>query len=603
MVDKPTIDDLQQQLQNAESPKNQEADYSPARRIVENALLEVEADNSKKAAVCNDMFVASVKKIREQSEPEFLAIKARYGAIKGLLATDLNKLSKIAKKPRSEGADSGGRESKVDVLITLIKKDSELFHGEDDECFCSYKVEHEPDAQGNSTGEHWETWNLRSKRFKQWANHRFYLVYGSTVGDSALSEAIETLIGGALYDGEEKKVNLRYASLDGFIYVDLGCEDWKTVAINAQGWKVLESVDCPVKFYRSENCRPLPLPELGGDVSLLWEHLNLQDKDKQLLTLAWLLEAMRPDRPYPVIEIGGQQGTAKSTFSRRLRRLIDPNQVDLRAAPRGVEDIFTSTQSNHVICYENLSHLSKNFQNAFCVISTGGGYATRKLYSTSDEEAFSAMRPTILNGIGEIVTRSDLADRTIYIELSKIDTYIPEAQLEQLWSEDYPKITGALYSLLSRALAELPSVEMNKPPRMADYAKLGQAMLQAMGNDQSFKAMYLQNRTDVITRAIEASPVALAILDFIEDANNLHKFYGTHKQLLIELDNYKPKFYESSAWPKSPKALGTKVQEIAPALLVRGVLVEKDKKPKNNGIHVSLSRVKLESSTRTTVEL
>ena len=45
------------------------------------------------------------------------------------------------------------------------------------------------------------------------------------------------------------------------------------------------------------------------------------------------------------------------------------------------------------------------------------GYLVRQLYTDQDEVLFDATRPVILNGIEDIVTRPDLADRALFLTL------------------------------------------------------------------------------------------------------------------------------------------------------------------------------------------
>ncbi len=593
--------DIKKQIENAKKPdgtgKKQDADS--ARRIVENALAEAE---SGKLEGINDIFFASVKKIREISEPEFLQIKARYGKIDGFLASDLNKATKIYKKAstgtsgNNEGAQ--GRTTKPDMLVELVRSKGTLFHDSDDEVFISFKVEEIDTGSGEVTGQHYETWNLRSKGFKKWASYLFFSTYETVPGDTAISEAIDTLSGIGQFEGEEIETCLRYGFHDQKVYIDLGCDRWKIVEISTDGYQIIDSQNAPVKFVRPNILRPLPLPKKGGDIALLWEHLNIESKDGRILVLAFLLECMRVKTPYPVLEIVGQQGSAKSTFSKRLREIIDPSKVALRSAPRSVEDIFIATRNNHVICYNNLSHLTANSQDAFCTISTGGGDATRKLYSSSDEEVFEAMRPIIINGISQLSTRPDLGDRTIAIELPRIDKYVTEAKLNQKWEADLPLIIGALYTLMSKALAELPAVEIDKPPRMADFTRLGQAMLNAQGIDESFAEIYRRNCDRVLLRVIESSPVAQAIIKMIDS----EVFFKGKKGVLMErLDLYKPKHFDRNAYPKSARGLGDALRRLAPALRVQGIEITEHER-KNNGYLVDINKISSEPK-KTEIEL
>ena len=118
--------------------------------------------------------------------------------------------------------------------------------------------------------------------------------------------------------------------------------------------------------------RPLPEPAPGGDIAALWDLVNVPDADR-LHVLAFLVECLRPDTPYPVLLMFGGQGTGKSSTHSILRDLFDPNQVNLRAAPKTVEDMWVAARGSHVVSYENLSHLTPAQQDALCTIATGGG--------------------------------------------------------------------------------------------------------------------------------------------------------------------------------------------------------------------------------------
>ncbi len=473
------IHDVETQLNNTIEPEigTRKEDTNSEKRIIEDAL---KAAEKAKFDGINDLFFASVKRVRELSEPDYLQIKAHYGKISGLFSSDLDKATKVkrGKSLASEETNDKVKTSKADMLIELIRSKGTLFHCPDDEVFISFTVAHFG-SQGNEGSEkHTENWKLRSRSFKSWASYLFYSNHGTTPGEAAINEAIDTLTGIGLFDGDEIEICSRYALHEGKIYVDLGCEHWKAVEISTAGFVILNSNNVPVKFTRSNTFREIPKPVMGGKISLLWSHLNIESEDLRQLCLAWILECMRVNRPYPVLEISGEQGSAKSTFQKRLKEIIDPNKVDLRSAPCDVERIFVSTQNNHLLSYNNLSHLTVNMQDAFCTLSTGGGDASRKLYSDTEEQVFEAMRPVMMNGITQLATRPDLGDRTIALQLPRITEYKTESELSSRWERDLPQIIGALYDLLSKILAELPKLQQLKnPPRMADFSYLGQAML------------------------------------------------------------------------------------------------------------------------------
>jgi hypothetical protein len=53
--------------------------------------------------------------------------------------------------------------------------------------------------------------------------------------------------------------------------------------------------------------------------------LNVRSRNDLVLVVAWLLATLRPDRPYPLLALSGEQGSAKTVLSKLVRALVDPN--------------------------------------------------------------------------------------------------------------------------------------------------------------------------------------------------------------------------------------------------------------------------------------
>src|SRR5205085_6289398 len=133
-----------------------------------------------------------------------------------------------------------------------------------------------------------------------------------------------------------------------------------------------------------------------------------------------------------LLALHGEHGSAKSTTARVLRDLIDPNTTALRATPRNEHDLMIAAKNGRVISLDNLSHIPDWLSDALCRLATGGGFATRELYSDDEEILFNAMRPIIINGIEELATRSDLLDRSILSHLPIIPDHKRRDEKE-LW--------------------------------------------------------------------------------------------------------------------------------------------------------------------------
>ena len=86
---------------------------------------------------------------------------------------------------------------------------------------------------------------------------------------------------------------------------------------------------------------------------------------------------------------------------------------------------------------------------------------------------FAAARPIILNGIEEVITRPDLADRAILLMLAPIAERQrrPETALWQEFELARPHILGALLDAAAHGLPMLPHVRPRLLPRMADFRR------------------------------------------------------------------------------------------------------------------------------------
>lgn len=574
--------------------------------IIDKALALAESGDF--SVLLDEAFTAAVKAIRKQDNGFYLLkIKPHIKALKGSPVTpsDMDKLTEPPKKAKQRytekepGSDDGTqqRQGKADLFIEMVRKWATIFSDESGKAYATFTAGSLDEATGQEVGTHRETWALDSRQFRAKASREFYRLFGTVAGEAAMKEGMEIV--SADSDGTEKQaVYLRYAPMPGEtgVYVDLGNDLWEVVEVTPKGWRIIQGSDCKVKFRRVQHSKPLPTPEPGGNVDDLWKHVNIAGQGNRLIVLAWLLEAMRTETPFPVLELIAGQGSAKSTTQERLRALIDPNAVMLRIEPRSNQDLSVSAISNHVISLNNLSHLSTTQQDFMCSMSTGGGDAARRLYTTDDEAAWDTKRPIIMNGINQLVTRPDLADRTICMELQRVE-YKDEATLKAAWGSDYPRLLGALYSLLVDTLGELPKVKIGKLPRMGDFAKLGVAMVRALRLDVDFVDVFNKNRDEVVSRGVDASPVALALVDRVRSRG---AYEGNAADLLFALEEFQPKHFDKAAWPKSPRGLGEMLRRLAPSLLVHGVEVETLPRDKS-GNRYRISKIDKQSDTIETV--
>jgi hypothetical protein len=397
------------------------------------------------------------------------------------------------------GKTSGRGPTQADILIELAQA-VELFHTADGTGFADL------DING-----HRETWPIRSSGFKDWLTRRYYEATSGAPSGEALQSARSVLQSRARFDAPERVVHVRVGGLEGRLYLDLGDEAWRAVEIDVFGWRVIESP--PVRFRRASGMRSLPMPVSGGSVAALRSFLNVHSEADFMLVVAWALAVLRDRGPYPVLVVSGEQGSAKSTFSAILRALLDPNTAPLRALPREDRDLFIAASNGHLLAFDNVSGLPAWISDTLCRLATGGGFAVRQLYTDQDEVLFDAARPVILNGIEDIVSRPDLADRALFLTLEPIpeERRRSEAELWAAFENERPRILGVLLDAMVEGLKRLPGTHLPRLPRMADFALWATACETALWPAGTFWAAYCGNRDEAVEGVIEADPVAAAV--------------------------------------------------------------------------------------------
>jgi hypothetical protein len=319
--------------------------------------------------------------------------------------------------------------------------------------------------------------------------------------------------------------------------------------------------------------QPLAVPAPGGSVEALRAFLNVQSDQDFVLVVAWALAVLRNKGPYPALVLSGEQGSAKSTFSAILRSLLDPNTAPLRALPREDRDLFIAASNGHVLAFDNVSGLPAWISDTLCRLATGGGFAVRQLYTDQDEVLFDAARPVILNGIEDIVTRPDLADRAVFLTLEPIpeERRRPEAELWAAFEAERARLLGVLLDAVVEGLKRLPHTQLPRLPRMADFALWASACETAIWPAGTFWSAYCGNRDEAVEGVIDADPVAAAVRAVMTERT---EWTGTASDLLGALGEVAgERIAKSKTWPDSPRALSGRLRRAATFLRKIGIEV------------------------------
>ena len=474
----------------------------------------------------------------------------------------------------SVGSGKSEPETHADILLRLSDS-AALFHDDSGRAFATVPVDG-----------HRETHEVLGSGFRRWLKRQFYSETNRPPSAQSFQDSLGVLEARAQIDGPVEQVFVRVAERDGRIYLDLGDDTWRAVEIDAKGWRLVDKP--PVRFRRPSGLRPLPIPIKDGQIAKLKDFANLDDDDF-LLLVAVLVAALRPTGPYPILVLTGEAGTAKSTLARIFRLLVDNHVMLLRSEPREPRDLVIGAVNNWVVAMDNISSVPAWLSDALCRLATGGGQATRTLYTNDEETFLDATRPVILTGITDFVSRGDLVDRCVFLPLPLIteDKRKTERDFWKDFHAESPKLLGALLDALAGGLRELPNTTLTSIPRMADFAVFGEAVSRGLGNDpDKFLNIYRDNRKAANESALEDSHVAAAIRELIAKV----KWSGTTAELKDSLELIVPKHVaQSDRWPKSPRGMSGVLRRLAPSLRQVGIYVEfPDRKKKNRVISISL---------------
>lgn len=449
------------------------------------------------------------------------------------------------RQPKKDGDDAGG-DSVFDLLMA-ISSDCQFWHSDEDIAYADLLVD------GIM-----HTYPVRSKNFKTWLAQQCWERHGKGINSEAMSATLNVLDAKGI-SGPERAVYLRSgADEDGGIYLDLGNDRWEIIKIDRNGWRVIQSQDCPIRFTRPSSQLPIPYP-IHGDISQLWEFLKIGDKYKPLL-IAWLLSCLVPWGDKPIVILTGSKGAGKTTTGEILKAIIDPGKAGLLPKIGDARNLAAAARNRWLLIFDNLSSLSIEDQDNLCRTATGAGFSHRQLFTDLDETFVEYRRPQILTSVEFIPTKSDLLDRSILIGVDRLseDQRIPKSDLEEKFAAAAPAILGGLLDLLVTGLRNLDTVT-GPLPRMTDYARLAIA-----AGIPKFQQQYLENIETAEEAAIEASPVAAAIRDLI--AQHGGHWQGSATSLLAairEMGGDDPVLRKMTARSLGKKLAGTLAADLA----------------------------------------
>lgn len=472
-------------------------------------------------------------------------------------------IANVVKKPKHED-----KKPKVttDYLIKGLVNQNKLFYDQYGEPWLSSQ-------DGGS-----EIYKIGSKKFSRWLGACIFNTYGFALKNNQVRDITVALEGVALYNGlGEKHLEVRSRLIDDVLWYDLG---GSAVRVDKNGWKIIERP--PILFRPYNHQEKQVRPVSNGNIQALRQFVNISSDEDWALFLTFAVSAFIPTFPQPVLVLTGSQGAGKTTPMRMLKKLIDPSVLPSNGSPSDQEEMSRIADKHLVLFFDNLSNLPNKVSDILCKIVTGDGFSRRTKFTDDDETIFTSKRAVMMNGINSFITRADLLDRAIILEVKRIpeDKRLPEDELWRKFEEERPVILGGIFDILSRAMSLYGSNVPDRLPRMADFAKWGVAINNAINQlDKSwsvdFMRAYEKNIDHQNEEAIQSNPVAVAAQMLVE---RCIEWKGTATEFF---DN----FYNSTTsdklyltrhvmWPRDPSGIGRSLVRAETNLKRAGISVK-----------------------------
>ncbi|MFD9691316.1 ATP-binding protein [Kitasatospora sp. NPDC059088] len=488
--------------------------------------------------------------------------------------------AQAAQHAAQQSRGGGRQESQADQLIRMAAQRYEFGNSEDGDLFAVPR-----DGYGPRIAR-----LLRGGRISLRAElaRLYFEAQGKAASSSALADAMLAIEGHAQAT-DPVPLHLRVAPLgkrseDGFV-LDLGRADGQVVTVTRHGWQVGPARPGQPLFRRSQLTQPLPIPQQGGSLKELRKLLNVTDESWPLL-VSWLVAGMLPGIPHSVLFLSGEQGTAKSTATKMLVKLIDPSAAPARATPKDADDWATAAVGSWVVGLDNLSRIPEWLSDAICRAATGDANVKRTLYSDSDVTVQQFRRVVVFNGIDVGALRGDLADRMIPVHLHRITKRRTDTALWEAYDEAQPRILGALLNLVVKTLHALAPIREQADngeiplPRMADNGLVMAALDSIMGDSSDILRSYLEERRELAEEVVESDQVAMTLMRMVKEeppaADGAHEWEGSTQELLDKLGGMLPGMLPES-WPRTPNHLSRRINRAASDLDKLGVDITKGK--------------------------
>lgn len=334
----------------------------------------------------------------------------------------------------------------------------------------------------------------------------------------------------------------------------------------------------PLDLVRAEVCSPLPVW-----VDLIGWHFGGRDaRDRTALVLGWATAHMLGHRA--LLYLDGPQGSGKSTLATTVAQVVDEVNDPwgrLLRKPKSEQDLYPALERSGIAVVDNVSEIGTGVSDLLCQVVTGGRVTKRRLYTDNDEYSATFRAGVILTGIDIRGFRPDLTERLLTVELQRPKGRRTDDDVAALRSDLLPVARAGLYWLTGQVLAVLPSIRMDKPPRMAGFARVLAAVDTVLGTDAF--GCYMESVRDGFERAGLGDPVVAALSALVPDIGARLTLAPTPMRdqiaaTLIDLDRDE----DAARIPRDPRSVNRWIMRQVATLEAVGIRAARDEQRTRN---------------------
>lgn len=346
------------------------------------------------------------------------------------------------------------------------------------------------------------------------------------MSDSEYRKGMEYLELKAYDNRLDYNLEIRIAERNGKVYYNLSNDKAVTIVMKDG---ICKRIRTPKRMFKpSDTFDNQVTPNLEIDINelpkIMGKHFKFQNEEDLKLLILFIVSCFGGlSINIPLLVCWGEKGSGKTTFLRKVKRIIDPEKNDLMTMPKNKSDLQIMLNNSFFVVLDNLSYLSKRDSDLIATTVTGSTAMRRKLYEDTKEIRLDLHCIIGINGISLVTKEADVLDRAVLFQLVRLDDEEIETEKE-LWESfntDLPDIVGGCMKTLAIAMADMEEVKLTKKIRMADWMVLAVKVGRVLGwGEKAVEKIIWNNAKKVNEVTLQEDIVATFVIELLDEYDN-----------------------------------------------------------------------------------